>query len=56
MVRGWLLKLLPMALSTVMVSMFAIPGIAADASKITKEELKSMLANPDVVILDVRTG
>jgi len=56
MVRGRLLKFLSMALSTVMLSMFAIPGIAADVSKTTKEELKSMFPTPDLVIVDFRTG
>ena len=31
-------------------------AIAAEVSKMTKEELKSKLANPDVVIVDVRVG
>ena len=29
---------------------------AADVSRMTKEELKTMLGNPDVIILDVRSG
>ena len=32
------------------------PLAAADVGKISKEDLKKMLDNPDVVILDVRTG
>ena len=32
------------------------PLAAADIEKISKEDLKTMLNNPDVVILDVRTG
>ncbi len=39
-----------------MLGMFTAQGTAAEVSKITKEELKSMLGNPDMVILDVRTG
>ena len=33
-----------------------IPLSAAEISKIDKDGLKAMLDNPDVVILDVRTG
>ena len=29
---------------------------SADAPKMTKEELKGLLGNPDVAVLDVRTG
>ncbi len=41
---------------------FIIPGVltnmawAADIPRISKEELRSMLGNPEVVIIDVRTG
>ena len=38
------------------VGLFANVVIAADVSRMTKEELKSMLGNPDVIILDVRSG
>jgi len=60
MFKGRCLQFLTLALSTAMVGVFTIPAIAADAPRITdvpritKEELKSMLGNPDVVILDVR--
>jgi hypothetical protein len=33
-----------------------LPGDGADAPRMTKEELRSLLGNPDVVILDVRVG
>ncbi len=32
------------------------PVNGADAPRMTKEELRSLLGNPDVVILDVRVG
>jgi hypothetical protein len=54
MFKGRCLQFLTLALSTAIVGVFTIPAIAADVPRITKEELKSMLGNPDVVILDVR--
>jgi hypothetical protein len=36
------------------VGVSTIPAQPLDVPRITKEELKSMLGNPDVVILDVR--
>ena len=54
MFKGRCLQLLTLALSMAMVGVFAIPAIAADVPRITKEELKSMLGNPDVFIVDVR--
>ncbi len=54
MFKGRCLQFLTLALSMAMVGVFTIPAIAADVPRITKEELKSMLGNPDVVILDVR--
>jgi hypothetical protein len=56
MSKGRFLAFLTVALSIAMLGMFTVQGTAADVSNITKEELKSMLGNPDVVILDVRTG
>jgi predicted sulfurtransferase len=37
-------------------AILTLPLMAAEVSKITKDDLKAMLDNPDVVILDVRTG
>ncbi len=54
MFKGPCLQFLTLALSTTMVGVFTIPALALDVPRITKEELKSMLGNPDVVILDVR--
>ena len=39
-----------------MLCMLAQLAIAAEVPRMTKEELKSKLDNPDVVIVDVRTG
>ena len=54
MFKGRCLQFLTLALSMAMVGVFTIPAIAADVPRITKEELKSMLGNPDVFIVDVR--
>jgi rhodanese-related sulfurtransferase len=35
-------------------AVFAMPAAAQDAKRITIEELKGMLGNPDLVIVDVR--
>ena len=51
MFRGRFLPLLNMA---VLGSMCAMPGIAAEVPRIANEKLKSMLDDPDLVILDVR--
>lgn len=44
------------ALAIGILLLFSMPSIAGAASLITKEELKPMLDDPDLVILDVRTG
>ena len=36
--------------------LFAITSMAAEVSRMTKEELKGMLGNPEIVLIDVRTG
>ena len=41
--------------SLALVAIFAVSALAA-VPRMTKEDLKSMLDNPDVVVLDVRTG
>ena len=35
---------------------FGVPANAADVKRITKEELKPMLASSDLVVVDVRKG
>jgi hypothetical protein len=41
---------------TFAVAFFTIFAICGDVPTMTKEELKAMLGNPDLVILDVRLG
>jgi len=38
------------------IGLFTTFGLSADVPMITKEELKTMLGNPDLVIFDVRHG
>jgi hypothetical protein len=35
---------------------FAVAGCAAEAPRVSKEEVKSLLGNPDILILDARVG
>ena len=54
MIEGGFLRFLRVGLSMAMVGVFTImPTMAADLTKISKEELNLMLGNPDVIILDV---
>ena len=48
--------LLKGALSLTLVAVLFANAVAGSAPKMTKEELKPMLGDPDVVILDVRIG
>jgi len=43
-------------LSLVIVKIFALMAIAQEVPKITKEEVKGMLDNAEVIIVDVRLG
>ena len=46
---------LTMALSLIVVGLFLFKPVAAeDVPRITAEELKGILGNPDVVVIDVR--
>jgi hypothetical protein len=36
--------------------MFVSPLLSADAARMTKDELKALLGNPNLILLDVRTG
>ena len=38
------------------VGISALAALAQEAPRITKEELKEMLGNPDVIIIDLRLG
>ena len=55
--KRFLLAIMAMAISLGLVGLSATPliaeDIAANAPKITKEELKSKLGDPDLIILDV---
>lgn len=52
------IKLKTYLIILLLLMLLASPSLsaAADASTITKEELKGQLGNPDIMILDVRTG
>lgn len=54
--EGRLLKILIRALSVVIISIVAMTALATDVYRMTKEELKPKLGNPDIVIVDVRIG
>ncbi len=51
-----LVKILIAALNVAMVSMIALVAMAADVSRMTKEDLKAKLGTADVHIIDVRVG
>jgi rhodanese-related sulfurtransferase len=36
--------------------MFVLQALSADAARMTKDELKALLGNSDLVLLDVRSG
>ena len=42
--------------SFVLLGLFAKSAIAEDVSRVTKEELKTMIGETQVVVIDVRTG
>jgi hypothetical protein len=52
--KGRFLAPLIIGLSMTMVGVFPIASRAVDVPRITKEELRSMLGNPNMVIVDVR--
>ena len=43
-------------LALALVAVLSINAVAGNAPRISKEELKSMLGNKEVIIVDVRTG
>ncbi len=47
---------LSLVFSLIILTGAAVSSCAADVPRITKEEVKAELGNPDVVILDVRYG
>jgi rhodanese-related sulfurtransferase len=40
----------------VVASAIAVPAMATDVKRMTKEELKTMLGSPNLVVVDVRLG
>jgi rhodanese-related sulfurtransferase len=53
MFEGRFIKVFIVALSVAMLGVFAVAPIASEVTRISVEELKAMLGNPDVIILDV---
>ena len=51
-----LLKVLTVLLAFASMALFAKAAVADDVPRMSKEELRAMLGNPDVVIIDVRSG
>ena len=50
-------RLLPLMIFIfLMVGVFTTSVLSADAPRMTKEELKALLGQPDLIIIDVRTG
>jgi predicted sulfurtransferase len=54
--KGRLLKVLTVLLAFASMALFARAAVADEVPRMTKEELRAMLGNPDVVIIDVRSG
>jgi hypothetical protein len=51
-----LLKVLIVLLAFASMALFAKAAVADEVPRMSKEELKAMLGNPDVVIIDVRSS
>jgi predicted sulfurtransferase len=51
-----LLKVLTVLLAFASMALFAKAAVADEVPRMSKEELRAMLGNPDVVIIDVRSG
>ena len=49
-------KVLTVLLVLASMALFAKGAVAEEVPRMTKEELRAMLGNTDVVIIDVRTG
>jgi predicted sulfurtransferase len=49
-------KVLTVLVALASVALFAKAAVADEVPRMTKEELRAMLGNPDVVIIDVRTA
>jgi predicted sulfurtransferase len=53
--KGRLSKVLTVLLAFASMALFAKAAVADEVPRMSKEELRAMLGNPDVVIIDVRT-
>lgn len=51
-----LTRTLPATLCLVILGIFTFTALAQEAPKIAKEEVLGMIGNPDVIIIDVRSG
>lgn len=51
-----MMKLLTIIISFSMAIGWLTPAFSAEAPRMSKEELKALLSNPDLVIIDVRYG
>jgi len=47
---------LPVTLCFAILGILTFTALAQEAPKITKEEVLGMLGNPDVIVIDVRSG
>ena len=54
--RRRLLNVLASVCTLAVLAMLPPPAMAEEVSRMTKEELKALLGNPDAIILDVRAG
>ena len=54
--RNGVVIILTVLFSLAILEGFALAAKAEDVPRMTKEELKGMLENPDVIIIDVRAG
>ena len=53
MFNGRIIRFFTVALSMAILGIYTMTSIASEVTRISKEELNSMLGNPDVIILDV---
>jgi len=51
-----MMKLLCFSISLVILIGYITPAFSEDAPRMTKEELRTLLGNPDLMIIDVRYG
>ncbi len=54
--RGKNLRVLAVGLIIAFIGLSALAAMAEEASRMSKDELKAMLGDPELIILDVRLG